>query len=314
MPAINASAHPARSLPPGPRRLAGLALTWALLAAATARADSVFTVSAWLEIADSALAPYGDYAVKNDPLDHVRAVLQDPDRLLAGRVPARRAFSATLLQPRKPEDVPAFRVLREETVPGGIAPSSLSPWVASTSEQFKPSAGILPRVLTISSNPAADTDGDGVPDRQDVFPFDPTEWADADGDGIGDNADPDDDNDGMTDAYEGRVGLDPFKADAAGDLDRDGVSNLAEAVAGTLANDSRSRFALEVRLDPRRGQLAISWNGLANRIYGFESADSPAGPWFPLTSGFQPAADGPVSTTSRIKEGQSFIRGTVSIP
>ncbi len=34
-----------------------------------------------------------------------------------------------------------------------------------------------------------DSDGDGVPDNQDAFPFDPTEWADSDGDGVGDNAD-----------------------------------------------------------------------------------------------------------------------------
>ncbi|MCS5533982.1 MAG: hypothetical protein NZ736_06980, partial [Candidatus Poseidoniaceae archaeon] len=32
-----------------------------------------------------------------------------------------------------------------------------------------------------------DTDGDGVTDRLDVFPTEPTQWADADGDGYGDN-------------------------------------------------------------------------------------------------------------------------------
>lgn len=35
----------------------------------------------------------------------------------------------------------------------------------------------------------ADSDGDGVPDDEDAFPNDPTEWADTDGDGIGDNSD-----------------------------------------------------------------------------------------------------------------------------
>ncbi len=44
-----------------------------------------------------------------------------------------------------------------------------------------------------------DSDGDGVPDEDDAFPDDPTEWVDTDGDGIGDNADPDDDNDGVPD-------------------------------------------------------------------------------------------------------------------
>jgi hypothetical protein len=36
---------------------------------------------------------------------------------------------------------------------------------------------------------ATDTDGDGVPDDEDAFPEDPSEWADFDDDGVGDNAD-----------------------------------------------------------------------------------------------------------------------------
>ena len=44
-----------------------------------------------------------------------------------------------------------------------------------------------------------DDDNDGVPDDQDDFPRDPTEWRDTDGDGIGDNADIDDDGDGVPD-------------------------------------------------------------------------------------------------------------------
>jgi len=36
---------------------------------------------------------------------------------------------------------------------------------------------------------AGDADTDGIPDGDDAFPNDPTEWADSDGDGVGDNAD-----------------------------------------------------------------------------------------------------------------------------
>ncbi len=43
----------------------------------------------------------------------------------------------------------------------------------------------------------------------DAFPLDAKEWRDTDGDGIGDNADPDDDNDGFTDAQERQAGTDP---------------------------------------------------------------------------------------------------------
>lgn len=37
--------------------------------------------------------------------------------------------------------------------------------------------------------PPIDSDGDGVPDDQDAFPDDPTEWADSDLDSVGDNSD-----------------------------------------------------------------------------------------------------------------------------
>jgi len=47
-----------------------------------------------------------------------------------------------------------------------------------------------------------DTDGDGVPNDEDAFPQDPSEWIDSDGDGIGDNADTDDDNDGILDVFD----------------------------------------------------------------------------------------------------------------
>jgi len=46
------------------------------------------------------------------------------------------------------------------------------------------------KTVTISSPPPVDpdSDGDGVPDSQDAFPNDPTEWQDSNGNGIGDNA------------------------------------------------------------------------------------------------------------------------------
>ena len=57
-----------------------------------------------------------------------------------------------------------------------------------------------------------DNDGDGVIDAQDLFPTDPTEWADLDGDGVGDNSDPDRDGDGFTNAEEVAAGTDPNSA------------------------------------------------------------------------------------------------------
>ena len=72
------------------------------------------------------------------------------------------------------------------------------------------------------SSTVPDSDGDGVPDDEDVFPDDPTEQSDNDEDGIGDNADLDDDNDGLTDVKEEAGCTDPLIADSDADGDNDG--------------------------------------------------------------------------------------------
>lgn len=58
-----------------------------------------------------------------------------------------------------------------------------------------------------------DSDYDGVADTLDAFPLDPAEWLDTDGDGIGNNADLDDDNDTLSDAFETAVGRNPIVED-----------------------------------------------------------------------------------------------------
>ena len=48
-----------------------------------------------------------------------------------------------------------------------------------------------------------------MPDKDDSYPDNPNEWANTDNDDLGNNADPDDDNDGMSDNFEILVGFDP---------------------------------------------------------------------------------------------------------
>ena len=82
---------------------------------------------------------------------------------------------------------------------------------------------------TANINAGQDTDGDGIPDKddedddndgtpddEDDFPKDDSEDTDTDGDGTGDNADDDDDNDGTPDSE------DDFPKDDSEDTDTDG--------------------------------------------------------------------------------------------
>ena len=69
-----------------------------------------------------------------------------------------------------------------------------------------------------------DSDGDGCPDSEDIFPYDPTECYDNDGDGIGDNADPNDDNDPRNDDEDAF----PFDPTEWEDTDLDGIGNNAD--------------------------------------------------------------------------------------
>jgi len=82
--------------------------------------------------------------------------------------------------------------------------------------------------IIVTQESVSDEDGDGVPDSEDAFPSDPNEWLDTDGDGLGNNADGDDDEDGLPDAWELLYGLDPLTKDADEDPDGDGVVNIDE--------------------------------------------------------------------------------------
>ncbi|MGD8523304.1 MAG: fibronectin type III domain-containing protein [Desulfobacterales bacterium] len=87
--------------------------------------------------------------------------------------------------------------------------------------------------IFVTKDSIDDSDGDGVADDEDAFPFDPDEWLDTDNDGTGNNADDDDDDDGIPDDWEIQYGLDPLQNDADEDPDGDGVSNIDEYNTGT---------------------------------------------------------------------------------
>jgi cephalosporin-C deacetylase-like acetyl esterase len=89
-----------------------------------------------------------------------------------------------------------------------------------------------------------DSDGDGIPDRDDAFPGDPTESRDLDGNGIGDNADPDDDGDGFNDDVDNCPTIPNDQTDTDGDgpgdacdppddSDNDGVADVNDQCPAT---------------------------------------------------------------------------------
>ena len=109
---------------------------------------------------------------------------------------------------------------------------------------------------------APDSDCDGVADRYDALPFDPTETVDTDLDGIGNNADDDDDNDGQPDAVDTHV-LDALNGNPVG------------ATAGTAAVTPQGKFRYRIPvhmvpsvanvLDP----IALAYDGqLGNDLVG----------------------------------------------
>ena len=69
-----------------------------------------------------------------------------------------------------------------------------------------------------------DMDGDGFDNDVDMFPEDPTEWADFDADTVGDNADLDDDNDLVLDVNDAF----PYDSSETVDTDGDGVGDNAD--------------------------------------------------------------------------------------
>ena len=86
----------------------------------------------------------------------------------------------------------------------------------------------------VGDNSDPDVDGDGRPNAEDAFPRDASEWVDTDQDGLGNNADPDDDDDGVDD------GQDAFPLDDRGavDSDGDGLPNQWETDNGLNPNDA----------------------------------------------------------------------------
>jgi len=181
--------------------------------------------------------------------NHNPATPSVPDSPASGYIQTNYTFSTTASDPDG--DALEFRYdWGEASISGWGVSSQSHAWPSAgnfcVKAQAKDSYGALSgwsdcKSITIEA--VIDSDGDGVPDDQDDFPYDPDEYLDTDGDGEGNNADTDDDNDGMPDTWELTYGLDPLKDDAAEDPDGDEVSNINEYNLGTKPNTNEGNFA-----------------------------------------------------------------------
>jgi type VI secretion system secreted protein Hcp len=91
----------------------------------------------------------------------------------------------------------------------------------------------------------------------------------------------DTDLDGMPDAYESANGLNRDVNDANDDLDRDGLTNYQEFLAGTNPNDVNSVFRVS-RVNLASGQVRITWNSVAGKTYTIHAASQVDGTYSPV--------------------------------
>jgi len=86
----------------------------------------------------------------------------------------------------------------------------------------------------------------------------------------------DSDGDGLPDSYEAQYAFlsSTNAADAALDFDGDGVSNLAEYLAGTALNDPASYLQMTRIATGGTNGVAVAWGSATNRLYTLQRASS----------------------------------------
>jgi len=95
----------------------------------------------------------------------------------------------------------------------------------------------------------------------------------------------DTDGDGLPDAYETLVGLDPDISNLDQDSDGDGLSDVDEYRLGTDPKDPTSFFVTTASLDnPDTGMLVLTWPSVSGESYQIEYSADLMTPFTPLTT------------------------------
>jgi hypothetical protein len=138
-------------------------------------------------------------------------------------------------------------------------------------------------------------------------------FPDFDLDGLADEEDPDDDNDGMPDAYEEAHGLDPKAADAGADRDRDGHTNYEEYLAGTHPTNRLSVFRITgISNAPPMAILFPTVTGRTYRVMvGSDLAAT--GSWWVLTNNI-PGTNATLAATDSTADSNRYYRLELTRP
>jgi type VI secretion system Hcp family effector len=96
---------------------------------------------------------------------------------------------------------------------------------------------------------------------------------------------PDTDGDGLPDAYEESVGLDPAASNAGRDSDQDGLPDADEYRLGTHPKDPTSFFnVVATPADPATGGLVLTWPSVSGEEYAVIYSPDLAAPFTAITT------------------------------
>lgn len=113
----------------------------------------------------------------------------------------------------------------------------------------------------------------------------------------------DSDNDGMADSWETTY-FGNLSRNGQGDFDGDGLSDLAEFLAGTLPNNPGSVLRMERTVTNNLVQTTVSWLSVSGKVYRVQYKNSLADPGWNDLAGDVTATGSSASKTDTTSTGQ----------
>jgi subtilisin family serine protease/Tol biopolymer transport system component len=124
----------------------------------------------------------------------------------------------------------------------------------------------------------------------------------------------DDDDDGLPDAWEQQYFDDPTNTLATEDTDSDGLSNLAEYIAGTDPTSAASNLLITQVQAGMGPSVTVAWSSVTNRFYTIERATSEPAGFVPLMELFGSAFETTYRDVWSTNPPPSFYRIRAELP